>query len=71
MTPPGFITILGLPLYIILGILTFISLITTLVVGILIMKGKANIPFRYHMYLAGLTLILAILHGIAVAMVFF
>jgi hypothetical protein len=45
----GHIVIFGLPLTIYFGIITFISLLTTAIIGILVLKGLYNIPFKWHM----------------------
>ena len=45
-------------------------LISTAVVGFLIMKGKGNIPFAWHVNLARLTIVLALIHA-TLAMVWF
>ena len=49
---------------ILLGILTLISLITTVTLGILMRRGKQ--VFKYHRFFAYLTLILAINHAFLV-----
>jgi len=52
------------------GIILFLCLISTAVVGFLIMKGKANIPFAWHVNLARLAIVLALIHA-TLAMVWF
>jgi hypothetical protein len=45
----GHIVIFGLPVAIYFGIITFISLLTTAIIGMLVLKGLYNIPFKWHM----------------------
>jgi hypothetical protein len=52
------------------GVILFICLISTAVVGLLIMKGKANIPFTWHVNLARLTIAVALVHA-SLAMIWF
>jgi cytochrome b561 len=52
------------------GIILFLCLISTAVVGLLIMKGKGNIPFALHVNLARLTIVLVLIHA-TLAMVWF
>jgi hypothetical protein len=64
---PGQIIIFGLPVYFYLGILTFIALISTATLGMLYVKGKYGVQFSWHMNLAKITIIIAIIHAILVA----
>ena len=68
---PGQIIIFGLPLYFYLGIITFIALISTAVLGMLFVKGKYGVRFSWHMNLARITIVIAIIHGILVAWGYF
>jgi hypothetical protein len=52
-----------LPMIVIAGIILFLCLIGTATVGALIMKGKGNIPFSWHVNLARLAIVLALIHG--------
>jgi hypothetical protein len=52
----GHIQIFGLPIALYFGIITIICLSVTLVIGMLVLKGR--IPFRWHMRMAGMTLFL-------------
>lgn len=52
-----------IPLIVYLGIITFISFLTTATLGYLIFKGH-NIPIRYHKRMALLSLTLAFGHGL-------
>lgn len=57
--------VLGLPLVVVLGIVLFISLCITASIAILKKRGALKkVPFTMHYRFAGLSLLLAILHGI-------
>ena len=56
------IIFLGLPLVAWLGILAFIFLALTAIVGFLNFKGNHTIPFKFHPKLAALTIIIVIIH---------
>ncbi|MEI6292898.1 MAG: hypothetical protein WCP36_04410 [Methanomicrobiales archaeon] len=64
---PGQIIIFGLPVYFYLGIVTFIALISTAVLGMLFIKGKYGVQFSWHLNLARITIVIAIIHGALVA----
>jgi hypothetical protein len=51
------------PMIMVAGSILFICLIGTAVLGSMIMKGKGNIPLSWHINLARLTVVIAILHG--------
>jgi len=55
--------ILGLPVLIYIGILGFIFLITAGVIGYLSYTGKTKIPVKTHKLIAGIGLLLALIHG--------
>lgn len=55
--------ILGKPLMLYLGILTLSFLLATAFVAYLHSKGYFGIPFKWHIRLAKITLILALIHG--------
>jgi len=61
VTPPVIVTA---------GVILFTCLISTAVIGFLIMKGKGNIPFSWHVKLAWLTIGIAIVHA-TLAMIWF
>jgi hypothetical protein len=67
----GHIVIFGLPLAIYFGIITFISLLTIAIIGILVFKGLYNIPFNWHMRMAAVTIFFAVIHVILVIWLFF
>ena len=45
------------------GTILFISLISTAALGFMIMKGKGDIPLPWHINLARLTIVIALIHG--------
>jgi len=65
------IAIFGLPLALVLGIVTFLSLLTTAILGFLVLKGLYNIPFKWHMRMAAATICFAVIHVILVILQFF
>jgi hypothetical protein len=67
----GHIVIFGLPIALYFGIITFIFLFTTAVIGILVFKGLYNIPFKWHMRMAVGTFIFALIHITLVIWQFF
>lgn len=52
----------ALPLFAWLGLLTFLSLITTASYGYMLFKGKVR-SFKTHMALAATTILLALVHA--------
>jgi hypothetical protein len=60
MTLSAWIT---LPMIIVAGIILFLCLIGTAVIGYMIIKGKGHIPFSWHLNLARLTIVIALIHG--------
>ncbi|MGA2913819.1 MAG: hypothetical protein ABSE07_09925 [Methanoregula sp.] len=63
-------TWITLPVVMAAGAILFLCLISTAVVGFLIMKGKGDIPFTWHVNLARLTIVIALVHA-TLAMVWF
>ena len=61
---------ISFPMIMVAGSILFLCLIGTAILGSMIMKGKGNIPLPWHINLARLTVVVAILHGIF-AMVWF
>jgi hypothetical protein len=51
------------PVIMVAGSILFLCLIGTAVLGSMIMKGKSNLPFSYHVNLARLTIVIALIHG--------
>ena len=62
----AYYSILGKPLIMYLGILTFLSLLTTITIVVLNKKGYHIIPFKWHPRFAILTLILATIHALLI-----
>jgi hypothetical protein len=56
------IVILGLPISAWSGMATFLSLVITATLGILVLKGRYNIPFKWHMRMAAATIVFAVVH---------
>lgn len=56
--------IAGLPVAAYLGMLTFLALILTALVGFLNFRGNTRIPFKWHPRLAAIVIALAIIHAI-------
>lgn len=63
--------ILGKPVIMYMGILTYLSLLTTATIGRLNFKGNAAIPFKWHPRFAILTITLATVHAILGLSVYF
>ena len=61
---------ISFPMIMVAGSILFLCLIGTVILGSMIMKGKGNVPLPWHINLARLTVVVAILHGIF-AMVWF
>jgi len=59
-------TVFGLPLAIVFGIITILCLFITALLGYLVLKGKYNIPFAWHMRMAAATIVLAVIHAVLV-----
>lgn len=55
--------ILGKPLILYLGILTLCSFLVTASVPLIRKRGIANVPFVWHMRLAGISFALGLFHG--------
>lgn len=64
-------SVFGMPLFTIIGILAFFFFAATALVGYLIFKGKAKIPFAWHPRMAATALTLAIAHAILAASLLF
>ena len=69
--PVAQITIAGFPLAFLLGAVTIIALLATAALGMLVLKEGSDIPFAWHLNIARLTIVLAILHGLVVYWTFF
>ncbi|OPX64218.1 MULTISPECIES: hypothetical protein [unclassified Methanoregula] len=56
--------IFGKPLILYLGVLTLLSLLVTASIPLMNKKGIRIVPFRWHPVCAGITILLALIHGI-------
>jgi hypothetical protein len=54
---------LTLPMIIVAGSILFLCLIGTATLGFMIMKGKGNVSLTWHINLARLTIVIALIHG--------
>ena len=59
------------PIIMVAGSILFLCLIGTATLGYMIMKGKGNAKLSWHMNLARLTIVVALLHGILAMAWFF
>jgi len=59
----AYASLFGKPLIFYFGILTLTLLFSTATIGYLSYKGK-NVPFKLHIYLAGTTLVVSVLHAL-------
>jgi hypothetical protein len=67
----GHAVIFGLPIALYFGIITFICLSVTVVIGMLVLRGLYNIPFKWHMRMAGVTLFFLAIHITLITWQFF
>ncbi|MDO8647106.1 MAG: hypothetical protein Q7R70_01685 [Candidatus Diapherotrites archaeon] len=66
----GYSIVFGKPLVFWIGISVITGLFATAVIGFLNSKGNRAVPFKWHPWLAALTLILAAAHA-ALALLFY
>ncbi|HVP25138.1 MAG TPA: hypothetical protein VMS81_04075 [Methanomicrobiales archaeon] len=69
--PVAVILIFGIPLAFYLGAATLIALIMAATLGMLVLKEGSNVPFAWHLNMARLTIVLAIIHAMVVYWTFF
>jgi hypothetical protein len=69
--PVAAILIFGIPLAFYLGAATLIALIMAATLGMLVLKEGSNVPFAWHLNMARLTIVLAIIHAMVVYWTFF
>jgi len=67
----AYFLIFGRPLIMYFGIIVLLSFLTTATIGVLIVKGIGKIPFKFHKIMAGLSITLAIIHGILGILIYF
>ncbi len=56
--------VVGLPVVAHLGVATLLLLLLTTTVGLINFRGDTRIPFKWHPRLAGMTIVVAIIHAI-------
>lgn len=69
--PVAQIVILGIPLAFYLGAVTIIALLATATLGMLVLREGSSVPFPWHVNMARLTVVIAIIHGLVVYWTFF
>ena len=63
--------IYGIHLAIYLGAATFIALITTVTLGMLVLREGSDVPFSWHLNMARVTVAVALIHVTVVYLTFF
>jgi hypothetical protein len=61
---------LGLPLFVIIGIIGFLLMFATATIPLANKKLAKKIPMKYHFWLAKTTIAVAIVHGVLAASLF-
>ena len=69
--PVAQFTVAGVPLAFVLGGATLIALVATAVLGMLVLKEGSSVPFSWHVNMARLTVVIALIHGLVVYWTFF
>jgi cytochrome b561 len=69
--PVASILIFGLPLAIYLGAATLVSLLATATIGMLVLREGSDVPFTWHVNMARLTIVIALIHALVVYWTFF
>jgi cytochrome b561 len=64
--PVASVLILGLPLAIYLGAATLIALLATATIGMLVLREGSDVPFTWHVNMARLTIVIALIHALVV-----
>lgn len=67
----AYFLILGQPLIMYLGILTYLSFLMTALLGYTYFKGRPILPFEWHPRFAATSLILGTIHGLLGLSVYF
>lgn len=70
-TQIGYTSIFGRPLIFWLGILTLFSFLTTASISILGRRGKIRNFLPYHIRMAYISIVLALIHGLLALMAYF
>ncbi len=55
--------IFGKPLIMYMGILTLLTFLLVAYIGHSILTGKSKFPLKWHLWIAGLAIFIALLHG--------
>jgi hypothetical protein len=63
--------IFGKPIILYMGIMTFLSFLTTAYIGMNVIKPHGGIPFRYHLLFVRLSFALAMIHALLGMSVYF
>ncbi len=63
--------IFGKPVIMYFGIITLLSFLVTATMGVMIIKGIGKIPFKWHMIMAFVSILLAIIHGVLGILIYF
>ncbi|MCX6721336.1 MAG: hypothetical protein NT026_01905 [Candidatus Staskawiczbacteria bacterium] len=63
--------IFGKPLIMYLGIITLLSFLITATLGAMIIRGIGKIPFKWHMIMAIISIVLAVIHGVLGILLYF
>jgi hypothetical protein len=71
LTKITYFPILGKPLVMWLGIVTLLCLLFTAAISVMNKKGIHKIPLKWHSRMAGITIVLAIIHGILAVAAYF
>ena len=69
--PVARMTLAGIPLAFVLGGITLLALVATATLGMLVTREGSELPFSWHVNMARLTVIIALLHGLVVYWTFF
>lgn len=71
ITAIGHMVIFGLPIALYFGIATFICLLITMTIGLLLVKTSYNVPFAWHPRMVAVTIGFALVHITLVTWQFF
>ncbi len=67
----AFFPILGLPLVFYMGIVTFLCFSFTALVGYLNLHGNHSIPFKFHPWMALISIVIGLLHALLGVSIYF
>jgi hypothetical protein len=69
--PVAQFTVAGVPFAFVLGGVTILALVATAVLGMLVLREGSNVKFSWHVNMARLTIVIAVIHGLVVYWTFF